>query len=137
MELNLTHEKSTPLINSPINFYEVVLDCINILSQDCEAYLALVKAEQSTLASGQLSHICEKFILFIEIIREIANDKEHNTAPLLFTKIDLQNFLSLFKGLQNAVRAKDVKMIADLIEYELKDNLKRWKISLIQKALKA
>src|SRR5690606_2026008 len=112
-------------------------DSINILSQDCEAYLELMQAGQPTMASGQLSQICEKFILFIEIIREIANDKEHNNASSLFCKTDLQSFISLFIFLQSAIKSKDLKMTADLIEYELKDNLKRWKIGLIQKALKA
>lgn len=139
MELNLTTERNVHAshISPAVNSYEIVLDCINTLSQDCDSYLALISNKQETLALGQLGQICEKFILFIQILKEIRIEGQNQASKLVFChKKDFQNLLSLFKALLSTVKSNDQKHTQDLIEYELKDNLKRWKISLIQKALK-
>lgn len=139
MELNLSIEQNVHKshMTQAVNSFEIVLDCINTLSQDCDSYLALVSNKQETLALGQLGQICEKFILFIQILKEVRiEDYNHEPKHVFCHKKDFQNLLSLFKALLSAVKSNDQKHTQDLIEYELKDNLKRWKISLIQKALK-
>lgn len=41
------------------------------------------------------------------------------------------NLLSLLKGMVSSQEKNDIVMLCDLIEYELVDNLTRWKISII------
>lgn len=61
--------------------------------------------------------------------KEITNLQEfHNAVPMKELQIHL---LSVIKAIHSANHRKDFIMLTDLLEYELNDNLKQWKILIL------
>ena len=67
------------------------------------------------------------FVQSITYALKNVRDKEDliKTLPIRDLKIHL---LSVMKAIGTAHNAKDYIMLSDLLEYELKDNLTKWKI---------
>lgn len=112
--------------------HEVLIETLNKLILDCNLYLKMYEAGQYSLCKGILGQFCEKYIIFIEMIMEV-NRLENNAGQNYFKKRDMQNMLSVFKALKSSIKDSEQKYTADLIEHELKDNLKQWKITLTQR----
>lgn len=112
---------------------EILIDTLNRLILDCNLYLKMYQSGQYSLCKGILGQFCEKYIIFIEMILETHRLEMNNAEQSFFTKRDLQNMLSVFKALKTSIKNTQQNHTADLIEHELKDNLKQWKIALTQR----
>lgn len=83
--------------------------------------------------------ITEILDLFIQLIVGIQNGLKMHAPDLLASADKIKNLeihlLTVVKSLVSAREKNDLSMICDLLEYELIDNLKEWKNSIIPQIL--
>jgi len=72
----------------------------------------------------------DTFIQSISFITENMNDRGVNFHSLPFKQLHI-HLLSIMKAINTAQNTQDYIMLADLLEYELKDNLTQWKILIM------
>lgn len=121
---DLLHE----IIETCPNYIDHIITKINIAVE-------LLKAEEYDYSNRCLEQTIEKLDLFIQLTShlhqsmKISSDLKLQTG---WTLKELQiHLLSIVKAIHQAKTTNDHIMLADLLEYELKDNLTRWKITVI------
>jgi stress response protein SCP2 len=72
----------------------------------------------------------DTFIQSISFIMKNIKDTESNFHSLPFKQLHI-HLLSVMKAINTAQNTQDYIMLADLLEYELKDNLTQWKILIM------
>lgn len=95
----------------------------------------LLKANEYKMAIKCLSEIIEKLDLFVQLITQLHRSLKISSELKLKsggTIKELQiHLLSVIKAIHQAKKLNDEIMLTDLLEYELQDNLTRWKITAI------
>ncbi|MCK5072157.1 MAG: hypothetical protein KAQ98_01940 [Bacteriovoracaceae bacterium] len=131
-EINLTVKSSLELafeaLDSCTHYIDVVMKKIDTLT-------SLYSENEIMQANALFAEVIEIMDLFIQLMTKIhrsirTHTKDNfNKAPVIQ---DLEiHLLSILKALIPAKERNDLIMLCDLLEYELMDNLKRWKINAI------
>ena len=131
-EINLTVKSSLELafeaLDSCTHYIDVVMKKIDTLT-------SLYSENEIMQANALFAEVIEIMDLFIQLMTKIHRSiRTHikgkfNKAPVIQ---DLEiHLLSILKALIPAKERNDLIMLCDLLEYELMDNLKRWKINAI------
>jgi len=129
---------SFELKNSLDLAFEALDSCnsyIDNVTDKIQTLLQFYSENKLAQANSSFSEIIEIIDLFIQLITKIHRTiRIHN--PKQFTKGPvIQNLeihlLSILKALIPAKEKEDIIMLCDLLEYELVDNLKQWKIQAI------
>ena len=84
------------------------------------------------VATPLLSHILSYFLIVARLVIFTFVINSCGELPIKNLQIHL---LSVLKAIETAHNSKDIVMLEDLLEFELKDNLTKWKI-LVTPALK-
>lgn len=127
-ELKNSLELAFEALDSCNNYIDIVTTKINAL-------IALYNDNKLTQANECFGEVIEIIDLFIQLMTKIHRTiRIHN--PENFSKGPaIQNLeihlLSILKALIPAKEKEDIIMLCDLLEYELVDNLKQWKIKAI------
>ncbi len=126
--------------------YSVSSSCHALIIETIEllpAYVESLKAFSSTVAhnlesgdkevdlgllADKLSAMISTFTVIHKDCKHLSNDAHFGNKAFRGVKIHL---LSILKAIQSASLSNDKVMLADLLEYELQDNLTQWKISAI------
>jgi hypothetical protein len=126
--LNTTHE----LINLSQRLLNKILDIVPITAQ---------KLKDSACADRELISISNNLDLFIQLVIEVHHSIDASTKERLETTTSLKqlkiHLLSVVKAIFQAKKKSDNIMLCDLIEFELKDNLTKWKINVIPQIKKS
>ena len=108
---------------------------IDSLIQRIELAVELSNKQELALAEGVLTEIVGKIDAFIQLITEVhrsliilSEQKLESGKTIKELEIHL---LSITKALLVARKRKDLVMLIDLLDYELKDNLTQWKITVM------
>jgi hypothetical protein len=112
---------------------EVISDINTLITSISTKIMAITKTlEGPTVKSDQqqLELIVDAVNIFVQAITyalKNVTDKQEliDTLPIRELKIHL---LSVMKAIETAHNSEDYIMLSDLLEYELKDNLTKWKI---------
>ena len=102
---------------------------LNMLSKYLEKLDLTNKQSQSILNPNNMANLLEIIDLFLSCINIILN----NLSPRKKKSILIIQFetLSVIKAIHNASTNNDLVMLCDLIQYELKDILIKWKIKIV------
>ena len=115
------------------------LDALDTCIRQLDALVVKIKATVQSYQANKIAQGHEQFIalaeqlnLFVELVTSLHNalraSGQGDTA-LDKTLQSLEiNLLSIVKGLILAKKKCDIAMLCDLLQYELVDNLVRWKI---------
>jgi hypothetical protein len=111
---------------------EIISDINTLINSISSKILSFTKEieELEKTDSNQLELIIDAVNIFVHsityAIKNVRDKKELiDTLPIRDLKIHL---LSVMKAIETAHNSEDLIMLSDLLEYELKDNLTKWKI---------
>jgi hypothetical protein len=112
---------------------EVISDINTLITSISTKIMAITKTLEGPAVKSdqqQLELIVDAVNIFVQAITyalKNVTDKQEliDTLPIRELKIHL---LSVMKAIETAHNSEDYIMLSDLLEYELKDNLTKWKI---------
>ncbi len=115
---------------------EIVEDLTGLITKiinEIELGTNYLKQDQNASGEKHLIKIIEAIDVFIQSVthccQEIFTNAEAKAGlPIKELQIHL---LSIIKAVNSAQSKKDYIMLTDLLEYELKDNLRQWKILIL------
>ncbi|MCO4753017.1 MAG: hypothetical protein KC478_00975 [Bacteriovoracaceae bacterium] len=126
--------------------YSVSSNCHSLMNETIEllpAYVENLKDFASTVAQSlefkdqdlELGKLADKLSSMISLFTSVHGDckllsRDPQAGNKVFRMVKI-HLLSILKAIQSASQHQDRVMLADLLEYELQDNLTQWKISAI------
>lgn len=110
-----THELANKIIDQ-------ILNTVQFLQEETD--------EKYIIKVSSIIHAVDTFIKSISFITQNMNDRGVNFHSLPFKQLHI-HLLSIMKAINTAQNTQDYIMLADLLEYELKDNLTQWKILIM------
>ena len=128
-----THELASEALDSCKAYIDTTILKINTIAR-------LYGHNSVRMANEQFADLIEVMQLFVQLVTQIQQTiKLHNREYKKSTTIQhLEIHLaSVLKALIPAKEKNDIIMLCDLLEYELVDNLKRWKEEAIPEMLRA
>jgi hypothetical protein len=109
-------------------YIDIALNKIKILS-------ALYHQNKIEEANAKFIEVVEVMDIFVQLMSKIHNTLKIHFEPSFKKSETIQNLeihlLSILKALIPAKEKEDIIMLCDLLEYELTDNITRWKIKAI------
>jgi len=141
------------LLSNSIDIPSHQIQKIEVTIQDSHTYLADLLTHGMSIIDQTMSIITEDMLrnddysryylkkvldavdIFVQIIIKIhktVNLKDDDCITLLRNmKACEMHLFSVVKAIQHAAKKEDSVMICDLLEHELTDNLKQWKINIV------
>ncbi|MEX0798110.1 MAG: hypothetical protein WEB87_03435 [Bacteriovoracaceae bacterium] len=110
---------------------------LRTISQAADKTARKVHAEGADAAGSDLDTLADKLSCLINLFsivrRDCAQTRDFAGSPNIRASIRQIkiHLLSILKAIKTAKENGDEVMLADLLEYELKDNLTQWKITAI------
>lgn len=94
----------------------------------CDQFIKLIDSITGDYDKNKINAFILKINFLLEqlpLLIEVSLDSEYCKNP---NKRHYQILLSLMKSLRFSIERNDYSMLRDLLDYELKDSLKSWKI---------
>jgi len=108
---------------------------IDVVIDKIQKIVVLYSDNQIAMANANFSEVLEIMDLFIQLMIKINRTLRSYSIDQALKNTQLQkleiHLLSILKALIPAKEKNDIIMLCDLLEYELVDNLKQWKINAI------
>lgn len=118
--------------------FEAIESCgkyIDVIIENIQKLTVSYQENRLNEADIKFSETIEILDLFIQLMSRIYKNLKDNKNISFDKAPSIQqlevHLLSILKGLVPAKEKKDIIMLCDLLEYELIDNLKQWKVSVI------
>lgn len=119
------------------HLYEMLKEILTLIDATQEKITAATNIEVNEANNGEFDKCFEKILdavsIFSQSMQFLINniDKKEELYAHLPIKDLRIHLLSVVKGADGAHKQQDYIMLSDLLEYELRDNLTKWKILVI------